>query len=72
MKKIDAVAWIDDGGMLFVNDSIIPDGTDLYTSDALLAVAEAVRDECINSGDFTCRIQDNIDLQAIINQLTGE
>ena len=42
MKKIEPVAWIDDGGMLFCNDGIIPDGTDLYTDDALQAVAEAV------------------------------
>lgn len=69
MKKIEAVAWIDDGGMLFVNDGVIPDGTDLYTSDALLAVAEAVQDAIheYNGVDVS-----QVDLRAIIRQLTGE
>lgn len=69
MKKIEAVAWIDDGGLLFVNDGIIPDGTDLYTSDALLAVAKSVRDAIheYNGVDVS-----QVDIHAIINQLTGE
>lgn len=69
MKKIEAVAWIDDGGMLFVNDGIIPDGTNLYNIEALIAVAESVRD-AVHEYNGVDVLQ--VDLRAIINQLTGE
>lgn len=70
MKKIEAVGFFDRHGEFFERaDNILQSDTPIYTSDALIAVAEYVRDAIheYNGVDVS-----QVDLRAIINQLTGE
>lgn len=70
MKKIEAAGFFDRHGEFFEStDNILQSDTPLYTIDTLLAVAEYVRDAIheYNGVDVS-----QVDLQAIINQLTGE